>query len=207
VVVHAVHAHLTSIWLRTGSTREGLFGQQALATLLPLAHSKGLKVIAWDFPTLSDPAADAARMVATLNLVEGGQQVDGVSPDVETKSEGVFLTGKRVAAYFSRVSAKAGSRPVIATVLRPTDYWWSGNYPYKAEAPYVDVFAPMIYWSCQEPGAATAQAVDRLRSLHKPVNAIGQAYNEGAYGRRGLPAPPEIWRVPLWATFGDYPWK
>lgn len=228
IVSHAVRGHLTSIWIRTGSTHDGLYGQKELSILLPLAHAHSIKVIAWDFPTLSDPAADARRLVATLNLVESGQQVDGVSPDVETKSEGVFLTGKRVAAYFSRVSAGAGSRPVIATVLRPTDYWWSGNYPYKSEAPYVDVFAPMIYWSCNEPGAATAQAVSRLRTLGKPVNAIGQAYDEGEYGRRGTPSPKEIWRFldvakrqgvagaslyfyegmrgPLWQALGGYPW-
>ena len=86
----------------------------------------------------------------------------------------------------------------------------------------------MIYWSCNEPGAATAQAVSRLRTLGKPVNAIGQAYDEGEYGRRGLPAPKEIWRFldvakrtgaagaslylyesmrgPLWQALGDYPW-
>ena len=228
VVLHAVRGHLTSIWIRTGSTHDGLYGQKELSILLPLAHAHKIKVIAWDFPTLSDPAADARRMVATLNLVTNGQQVDGVSPDVETKSEGVFLTGKRVAAYFSRVAVAAGSRPVIATVLRPTDYWWSGNYPYRSEAPYVDVFAPMVYWSCQEPGAAVAQAVDRLETLRKPVNVIGQAYDEGEYGRRGLPSPKEIWRFldvskrhgaagaslylyesmrgPLWQALGDYPW-
>lgn len=228
IVAHAVRAHLTSIWIRTGSTTEGLFGQQALTLLLPRAHAHDLKVIGWDFPTLSDPVADARRMVTTLRLVEAGQQVDGVSPDVETKSEGVFLTGRRVAAYFSRVSAAAGPRPVIATVLRPTDYWWAGNYPYRAEAPYADVFAPMVYWSCQEPGVATAQALDRLRTLGRPVHVIGQAYDEGKYGRRGLPSPREIWRFldvsrrdgaagaslylyeemrgPLWQALGAYPW-
>jgi len=229
IVDHAVKAHLRSIWVRTGSSREGLFGTDVLRALLPPAHRAGLRVIAWDFPTLSDPVADAARMVATLRLTVGAEQVDGVSPDVETSSEGVFLTPRRVASYFSRISAQAGSRPVIATVLRPTDYWWSGNYPYRAEAPFVDAFAPMVYWGCQEPGVATAQAVDRLRTLGKPVHTVGQAYDMGTYGRRGLPSPQEMWRFldvsrrrgavgaslylyaemrgPNWRAVGAYPWR
>ena len=196
IVDHAAKAHMHSIWVRTGSTHDGLYAASVLEDLLPMAHAKHLAVIAWDFPTLSDPAADAARMVATLAVTVDGQHVDGVSPDVETRSEGVFLTGKRVASYFSRISAKAGSRPVIATVLRPTDANWlsSAGYPYRAEAPYVDAFAPMVYWSCTEPGAATQQAVDRLRTLGKPVHTVGQAYDMGAYGRRGTPGPLETWR-------------
>jgi hypothetical protein len=196
IVDHAAKAHLHSIWVRTGSTHDGLYAASVLADLLPMAHAKHLAVIAWDFPTLSDPAADAARMVATLGVTVAGQHLDGVSPDVETSSEGVFLTGRRVASYFSRISAHAGSRPVIATVLRPTDGNWfsSVGYPYRAEAPYVDAFAPMVYWSCTEPGAATQQAVDRLRSLGRPVHTVGQAYDQGTYGRRGTPTPLETWR-------------
>jgi hypothetical protein len=200
IVSKASAAHLRSIWIRTGGTYGGRYAGSVLKDLLPLAHARGLKVIAWDFPTLSDPVSDAARLVRTLRYTSpSGDQVDGVSGDVESRTEGVFLTPKRVAAYFSRISAYAGPRPVIATVYRPTDHWWGTNggdgaYPYRAEAPFVDVFAPMLYWGCNYAGPVTQQAVDRLKAL-RPVHTIGQAYDmyrDGA-GRPGLPTPQEIW--------------
>ena len=82
---------------------------------------------------------------------------------------------------------------VIATVLRPTSYWLE-NYPYGAEAPFVDAFAPMVYWACTEPGAAVDEAVTVL-SRWRPVAPIGQDYNMGPEGGPpGLPTPKEIWR-------------
>ena len=185
-----------SIWIRVGSTHDGFYGSSVLPALLPLAHAAHITVVGWDFPTLSSPVADAGRAWAALKYRSpSGDRLDGFSADIETKTEGVFLTAKRVQAYLSRVQRVAYSRPVIATVYRPTDSWWYGPYPYHAEAPYVDAFAPMVYWSCTEPGTATAQAVSRLRSLGRPVHAIGQAYDMGDYGGRpGLPTGREIWR-------------
>ena len=39
----------------------GYYGGPILEALVPAAHAAGIAVIAWDFPTLSDPAADATR--------------------------------------------------------------------------------------------------------------------------------------------------
>jgi hypothetical protein len=202
IVARSSGARMTSIWIRTGGTYNGFYGAAVLPELLTLAHAKGMKVIAWDFPTLSDPVADAARMVRTLRYSSPtGERVDGVSPDVESRSEGVFLTPRRMQAYLSRITAAADSRPVILTAYRPTDHWWGSNgangaYPYVQSKPYVDAFAPMIYWSCNEPGAVTRQAVDRLKTL-RPVHTIGQQYDmgaEGSLGRPGLPTALETWR-------------
>jgi hypothetical protein len=61
-------------------------------------------------------------------------------------------------------------------------------------APYVDAFAPMIYWSCREPGDAAAAAIQRLSPL-APVHLIGQAYDMGPDGGRvGHPSGAEISR-------------
>ena len=52
----------------------------------------------------------------------------------------------------------------------------------------------MVYWGCEEPGAATAEAIARLATL-RPVHVIGQGYNmadEG--GRRVWPSADETWR-------------
>lgn len=228
VVAKAVNAHLTQLWVRTGGTKQGFYGHRALDALLPAAHRAGLAVIAWDFPTLSDPVADANRAIRTIGTSYGGQHLDGFSPDIETINEGTFNAPVRVAVYLSRVRAASGDIPLVATVMRPTAFQLR-TYPYRAEAVYVDVFAPMIYWSCNEPGAVTAESIRALARM-RPVHVIGQSYDmadEG--GRHGLPTGREIWRFldvakragavgaslylysethgPQWAALGAYPWR
>jgi hypothetical protein len=188
-VVALAHANgLRQLWLRTGSSRERFFGGPILDTLAPPAHAAGIAVIAWDFPTLSDPARDARRAAAALRA-----GADGFAADIETAPEGTYLTVRRVAYYLSRVRAAAADKPLIAVVPRPTSYWLS-VYPYRTEALFVDAFAPMVYWSCTEPGVAVAEAVDALAPL-RPVVPIGQDYDMASEGgRHGLPSGREIWR-------------
>ncbi len=179
---------LQTLWARTGGTTNGFYGGALLRQLVPAAHRAGISVVAWDFPTLSDPAADAKR--AALAFAAGA---DAFSADIEAPAEGTYLSVRRVRYYLSLVRAYAGDRPVVATVPRPDSYW-IGTYPYAAEAPFVDAFAPMVYWACNEPGAAVEQAVAFL-SRFRPVIAIGQDYNMGPEGGPpGLPTPLEIWR-------------
>ena len=187
VVAQAKAAGLTSLWVRTGGYKQGYYGNLILRTLLPAAHAAGLKVIAWDFPSMSDPQNDATRARAVLKYTVDGQQVDGFSPDIETISEGTFNNPKRIRYYLSLVRRAARGRPVVATVMRPTTYQLT-TYPYAAEAPYVDAFAPMVYWSCNEPGNPALQSISLLKPFGKPVTVIGQAYDmadEG--GRHGVP--------------------
>jgi hypothetical protein len=227
MVARAKSAGLNQIWVRTGGTRQGWYGAPLLKALLPVAHAAGLAVVAWDYPTLSDPLADVARARQAIGGTFGGARIDAFSPDIETPYEGTHNSVDRVRRYLSLVRATAGALPVIATVMNPTPANLE-TYPYAAEAPYVDAFAPMVYWSCNEPGAAAAAAVAALAKL-RPVHLIGQAYNmieDG--GRRGLPSGAEEWRFldvansagaigaslyaadsatkPEWAALAAYPW-
>jgi hypothetical protein len=78
-------------------------------------------------------------------------------------------------------------------VYRPTDRFWA-TYPYAAIAPYVDAFAPMVYWGCTEPGDAAVETMARLAAL-RPLHLIGQAYDMGPEGgRRASPSAAEIRR-------------
>jgi hypothetical protein len=188
VVAQARAAHLNQLWVRVGDSMNGFYGAAELDQLVPVAHSAGMSVIAWGFPYLYDPVGDArwtAQILAWRG--PGGQAVDGYSADVERSSEGVDLTGQRAAVYLQAVRAAAGSRPVVATVYPPTDdNWQRGGYPYAAMAPYVDAFAPMIYWECTDPGADAALDVSRLATL-RPVHIIGQAFDLAAVGGRAVP--------------------
>jgi hypothetical protein len=188
VVALARRDHLHQLWLRTGSSQSGFYGGPTLSELSSRAHAAGIDVIAWDFPTLSNPAADARR--AEEDFADGA---DGFAADIESAAEGTYLSARRVAYYLSLVRREAGDRPVVAVVPRPLRYWLA-NYPYAAEAPYVDAFAPMVYWSCTEPGRATLEAIRNLDAL-RPVVPIGQDYDMASEGgRHGLPSGAEIWR-------------
>jgi hypothetical protein len=177
-----------SLWIRTGGSRQGYYGDRFLPSLVQAAHAAGLTVVAWDFPALSDPVADARR--AQQALAAG---VDAFSPDIETSAEGSYPTPRRVALYLSLVRSAAGSRPVVATVPRPTPKRLR-EFPYGAFVPYADVFAPMVYWSCHEPGELVQQSLARLGRL-LPVTPVGQAYDMGPEGgRAGLPSHAETLR-------------
>ncbi|MFL6240179.1 MAG: hypothetical protein ACJ735_11880 [Actinomycetes bacterium] len=194
IVARSRAAGVHQLWVRTGGTKQGWYGGRILPALLPAAHAAGIAVIAWDFPTLSDPAADAARARASLQGQFGGQHIDGFSTDIETTSERVYDTSRRVRLYLSLVRRYAGSRPVVATVPRPTAHRLA-TYPYAAQAPYVDVFAPMVYWSCSEPGAMVTSSLAPLRKYHRALSVVGQSYDMGPEGgRHGLPSAHEIWR-------------
>jgi hypothetical protein len=187
LVAQARRTHVRSIWVRTGGTRQGYYGDRFLPQLVAAAHAHGVRVIAWDFPFLSDPVADATRARQAL-----AARVDGFSPDVETAAEGTRLTPRRVALYLSLVRTYAGKRPVVATVPRPSAA--RRTYPYAAFRPYADAFAPMVYWSCLEPGALVQQSLARLSRL-LPVAPVGQAYDMGSEGgRRGTPSRQETLR-------------
>jgi hypothetical protein len=95
--------------------------------------------------------------------------------------------------YLEQVRHAAGNRLVVATVYPPIDaYWTGGQYPFAAIAPYVDAFAPMIYWECSDPGADADLDIARLSTL-RPVHIIGQAYSMASVGGRTVaPSGAEI---------------
>jgi len=127
---------------------------------------------------------DAAWTRAALDWRgSSGAALDGFSADVETSSEGVALSARRATVYLALARPAAGGRPLVGTVYPPVDRQWA-TYPYAAMAPYVDAFAPMVYWACQQPSTAVVQAIDRLSTL-APVHPIGQAFTTaGTPGER-----------------------
>jgi hypothetical protein len=228
LVDRAAATGLTQIWVRVGDSQDGFYGADELGKLVPVAHARGLAVIAWGFPYFYDPVADAKWTNDVLAWrAADGQRVDGFSPDIETSSEGVALSAQRVAVYLSLVRPQRDGRPLVATVYPPTDHWLA-SYPYATMAPYVDAYAPMMYWECSDPGAAADQGVTRL-ATYKPVHVIGQAFGMGDVGGRiDQPSAAElnrfigvarrdgaigasfwVWQhmnVEEWATLTAYPW-
>lgn len=193
VVQQAMAAGLHQVWVRVGDSMNGFYGAQELNALVPVAHAHGIAVIAWGFPYLWDPVGDAQWTAQILDWrAADGEQVDGYSADLEESTEGVMMSAQRAAVYLEVVRQSAGSRLVVATVYPPSDANWSGGYPYQAMAPYVDAFAPMVYWECADPGTDATADVDRLLTL-RPVHVIGEAFNfAGSGGRTDSPSGAEI---------------
>jgi hypothetical protein len=194
IVSQAVSAGLHQVWVRVGSSLDGFYGQSFLDSLVPALHAKGIAVIGWGFTYLYDPIGDVAWTNRALTWrASSGDRLDGWSADIETASEGTALSAIRVATYLGFVRPHMDGRPLIATVYPPTDHWLA-NYPYQAMVPYIDAFAPMMYWGCVEPGAYAALAIQKLAAL-APVHLIGQAFDLGPYGGRdGSPTGAEIAR-------------
>ena len=192
VVAAAQAAGLHQLWVRVADSQSGFYGASVLDQLVPVAHAHGLAVIGWGFPHLYDPVGDARWTEAALAWRSpAGDRLDGYSADVETPSEGVDLTARRAALYLALVRRAYPATLLVATVFAPTDLKW-GSYPYAAMAPYIDAFAPMVYWGCTEPVLEAEQTMQRLGPL-APVHLIGQAYDMAGYGGRvGPPTPAEI---------------
>ncbi len=194
VVRRAKAAGLSTLWVRVGDSKSGFYGAQYLDGLVPLAHQAGLKVVGWGFPFLGDPVGDAAWTSQVLGWQKDGQRLDAFSPDLETASEGVVVTDKRIATYMGLTRQAMAGRPLVATVYNPTDLQWA-KYPYTVVASYADAMAPMVYWGCRDPGADVQRAVRRLATFGLPVVPAGQSYNmAGEGGRVGNPTGPETLR-------------
>ena len=194
LIARAKAVGLTHVFVRTGSTWDGIQNLPYLDQLLPAAHAAGLKIYGWDFPKLAAPPDDVARAMTAINHVApGANRLDGFAPDIETPTEGTQFTPAAAQAYGAGLRAAAGpSTLLVAVVPNPTPQMVE-KYSYDAVVPVFDAVAPMIYWLNREPGSDTANAMQFLARYGKPLMPVGQAYDGGPEGgRHGVPPPGEL---------------
>ncbi len=132
----------------------GLIVDDALVgALLRRAHQRGLRVVAWYYPQLADPARDMARLDAVVHFRAGADRFDGVALDIEsTLVPDVTERNRRLVSLTQHVRAVARSMPVgaivypaaLLEVVNP-NLW--PQFPYRALARSVDVWLPMTYWT------------------------------------------------------------
>lgn len=178
VVKRAQDAGLTHLYVQTGSSRKGWIGDEVLGQLLPATRGTGLRVIAWDFPKLVDPVADARRMArAALYRKPGAPRVAAVAPDVETASEGTRLTARGIDLYYSTLRALLPREvAILPTVPWPSEHRLH-SYPYDRTAAYADAIVPMAYWYNRDPARVTATSMRVLKRYGVPVMPVGQGYD------------------------------
>ncbi|HVE63893.1 MAG TPA: hypothetical protein VNB94_08850 [Mycobacteriales bacterium] len=180
IVRRATRTGLSHLFVRTGTRKGGFDGGPILDELLPATRGTGIKVIAWDFPYLVNPEADARRLARAARYVppgEGTPRVAAVAPDIETGAEGTRLSGAAVRIYYRELRRLLPDHiAILATVPWPSEKR-VGRYPYAESALYADAFIPMAYWINRDPQTVTRQSMLFLRRFGKPIMPAGQAYD------------------------------
>lgn len=190
VVTRAQQTGLSHLYVQTGSSKKGWIGEEVLSQLMPATIGTDLKVIAWDFPKLIDPEADAHRMMVAATWSRPGvPRVAAVAPDIETASEGTRITADAVRRYYTALRAILPPEiAILATVPWPSEKR-IGTYPYAETAPHADAWIPMVYWYNRSPAAIAAASMSFLGQFGKPVMPVGQGY-DGRIDAPYLPADP-----------------
>ncbi len=170
-----------------------------VSEILRRAHARGLRVVAWYYPQLADPARDEARLGAIVRFRADGQRFDGVALDIESRQVAdVTERNRRLVAVARYLRSKAPSLPlgaivypavqleVVNPVLWPT-------FPYRALARSVNVWLPMTYWTerigvYRDAYLYTDESIRRLRSdlrdphaLVAPIGGLAGSSTPGDY--------------------------
>ena len=179
---------------------EMIVDRQLVGDFLVRAHRKGVDVVAWYYPTLTDPAADLAHLKALADFRVRGQRFDSLALDIEATAtvRDVDDRNDRVVKLAKETRDLAGTAPVgaivypavQAEVINPA--LWP-KFPYKRLAKSVDVWMPMTYWTFRDgdyrdPYVYTAESITRLRenlgdkkAVVHPIGGIGNESSAGDY--------------------------
>ncbi|MCU1462222.1 MAG: Peptidoglycan-binding domain 1 protein [Acidimicrobiales bacterium] len=197
IVARAKAVGLTHVYVRIGSSWDGFNGAPFLAQLIPVAHAANIKVFGWDFPRLLDWPSDVNRALAAITFrAPNGQSIDGFAADIETPSEGTYLTTASADTYGAVLRKYIPKNyPLIAVTPRPSAHTVEVKYPYDKILAHFDAVAPMVYWLNRQPDSDVAGAMRDLAPFGKPIIPVGQAYDGAAEGGRpGVPTRDELSR-------------
>lgn len=178
VVRRAKLAGLTHLFVQTGSSKKGWIGADVLPELMPATKGTGIKVVAWDFPKLVHPQADARRLArAAWWHQDAAPMVAAVAPDIETASEGTHANRQSIETYYRTLRASLPARvAILATVPWPNEKRVN-RYPYVRTARHADALIPMAYWYNRSPSRVTRTSMRVLQEYGKPVIPVGQGYD------------------------------
>jgi hypothetical protein len=144
-----------------------------LQPIIDRAAARGISVVAWYLPTLTDPAKDLQKLVAIAHL----RHVSSIGVDIESRAvSDVNERNARLVNLSQALRQQLPSEAISAIVLPPvvlevvnTNYWPS--FPWRQIAPFYDVWMPMGYWTNRTQSSGyrdayryTAENVTRLRN-------------------------------------------
>ena len=130
-----------------------LLSPDLLGAFLTRAHARGMQVVAWYLPHLTDVNADMRRLQAIIDFRASGQAFDAVAVDIEDRSvTDVDVRNARLVDLSTRLYNAAPGVTLGAIVLPPvvtdvinTSYW--PRFPWRALSGLYQVWLPMAYWS------------------------------------------------------------
>ena len=152
-----------------------------LNAIIQRAHARGIRVVVWYLPTLTDVNADLRRLLAIAGL-----GVEGVSVDIESREVADPADrSRRLVDLSNRLRAALPGRTLGAIVFPPTGMevinpsYWPG-FPWDGIAHDYDVWLPMAYWTGRTPESGwkdgyryVADNVQRTRNdLHNPAAPV-----------------------------------
>ncbi|HYS02994.1 MAG TPA: hypothetical protein VET82_11650 [Candidatus Eisenbacteria bacterium] len=203
----AVKADLSHIYVRVADSRAHFYGAPALQDLLPIAHSRGVRVIGWIEPELADAPSDAVDAIAAARYQSAGQHLDGLALTIEQNWDDSsiewYLGGIR-RGIDGAVGLGDHYLLVASTFPVPSEH---RSFPWAAMSRYCQVFAPMAYWRAtgqrQFVGDGGVRAfLDQIfaefrdpgiNPYQRPVTITAQAYDAALeYGIPGSPPGDEI---------------
>ena len=131
-----------------GDTVEDVAEVDRLQAIIDRARARGVAVVAWYLPYLTDLDADMRHLRAIAAM-----DVDALGVDIESKAvSDVDERNRRLVQLSAAMREVAGKLPVAGIVLPPvvldvinTNYW--PNFPWHDIAPSYDVWMPMGYWT------------------------------------------------------------
>lgn len=155
----------------------GLLSPDLLGQFLTRAHGRGMQVVAWYLPHLTDVDADLRRLMAIADFRASGQAFDAVAVDIEDLSvTDVDVRNARLVDLSARLAAASPTTtlgaivlpPVVTDVINPA-YW--PRFPWRQLAPHYQVWLPMAYWSNRTPQSGwrdayqyTSENISRVRA-------------------------------------------
>jgi len=209
---------------------DDLTSPDLLAQFLVRAHARGIEVVAWYLPHLTDVADDMRHLQAMISYSVEGHQFDSVALDIEWRN-GVpdhATRSERLVDLSRRLRDAAGDRslgaivmpPVVTDIINPN--FWPG-YPWEALAPLYNVWLPMSYWTNRSADSPYRDAhrytADNINLLRDHVGAGATVHPIGGIGNLAtgddyqgfMQASAETgaigWSVYDWATTTTSAWS
>ncbi|MFL5821732.1 MAG: hypothetical protein ACJ76S_13705 [Solirubrobacteraceae bacterium] len=156
----------TANWRRPRSVR--IVWPAANRRFIVAAHARGMRVVAWYLPGLSDLAADRERSLAAIRFrTPEGQGFDGFALDIESSLvAGISARNAQLMALSRQLRAAVGRGYTLGAIIpdarstAPSRSLWPG-FPYRALGALYDVFLPMAYSTYRVSGASSTYAYTR----------------------------------------------
>lgn len=179
---------MSHAWLRVNS-KNGLWRKAENKALAQALRERGISVFGWGWCHGTNVSKDIENVRASLREFD----LDGYVADIEHGVSGASWSKSRIKTFCSKVRELLGDKPFLFSTFGFLP--WHESHFIKAAAPYVDAFAPQVYWfnfpkssTLDEAGANSDYQLNNSASypnlcidvwkhvVTKPLVLTGQAY-------------------------------